>query len=52
MSGLDYFLADKKFINNLMRYSRRGLSLRTKVVSPRELIQELGITTLDPMPTF
>jgi hypothetical protein len=49
VNAVDYFvLADQKFINAMTMTSR--ITLRTKLVSPRELLQDLGIVERDPMP--
>ncbi|MGH7770173.1 MAG: hypothetical protein ACREQP_22200 [Candidatus Binatia bacterium] len=48
-NGLDYFLtADKRFINALTAGNR--LPLRTIPIAPTDLVTQLGIAELDPMP--
>jgi hypothetical protein len=48
-NNLDYFLtADRAFIN-VMTLTRR-LALRSKLISPRDLLAELGGTQLDRLP--
>jgi hypothetical protein len=49
VNKLDYFLViDQKFINAMTRTSR--ISLRTKLMAPIDLVRDLGIAQLDPMP--
>jgi hypothetical protein len=49
INGLDYFLsADKKFAS-VMTITKET-RLNTKVIAPRDLVESLGITKLDPLP--
>jgi hypothetical protein len=49
VNGLDYFLtADKTFINVMTKTSR--VPLPTRPISPSDLLTELGVTQLDPLP--
>lgn len=49
VNGLDFFLtADKKFIRALTESSR--VELTTRPIAARDLLDEMGVTELDPMP--
>jgi len=49
VNGLDYFLtADRRFTNAMTKTSR--VSLTTRLVSPVDLLAEVGVTGVDPMP--
>jgi hypothetical protein len=49
VNGLDYFLtADKTFINVMTKTSR--VPLPTRPISPSDLLAELGVTQIDPLP--
>jgi hypothetical protein len=49
VNNLDYFLViDKKFVNVITKTSR--IALRTKLMAPADLVRDLGIPQLDPMP--
>jgi hypothetical protein len=49
INGLDYFLsADKKFAK-VMTLTKR-MRLNSKPLAPRDLLESLGITELDPLP--
>jgi hypothetical protein len=49
VNNLDYFmLIDKAFVNAITKTSR--ISPRTKLMAPIDLVRDLGIVQLDPMP--
>ena len=49
-NGLDYFLTtDKKFTNVMTLTKLTGLN-SSKPVTPRDLLENLGIGELDPLP--
>lgn len=49
VNGLDYFLtADRAFTNAMTKTSR--ILLTTRPMSPVDLLTELGVTEMDPMP--
>lgn len=48
-NGLSHFITmDKKFINQMTKTSR--ITLKTKPITPRDFLTELGIRILDPFP--
>lgn len=48
VNDLDYFgVVDKRFLNAITKTSR--ISPRTKLMAPRDLIQDLGIMSLDAL---